>query len=102
VFEIVFDPGVKAHLMAIEVKYHGLIRAVITEQLEHDPGVETRNRKPLINPSVLSPARELRFGPGNRFRVFYRVDPDASQVRILAIGQKEGERLLIAGEIFDL
>jgi hypothetical protein len=41
---------------------------------------------------------EFRCGPDNRFRVFYEVDVAAQEVRILAIGVKERNRLLIGGE----
>jgi hypothetical protein len=42
----------------------------------------------------------MRCGPGNRFRVFYEAAPAEQTVRILAIGVKDGNRLLIAGEEF--
>jgi hypothetical protein len=41
---------------------------------------------------------ELRFGPDNRFRVFYAVDMEHHEVYILAIGIKKGNRLFIGGE----
>jgi hypothetical protein len=41
---------------------------------------------------------ELRLGPRNRFRVFYEVDREQGQVRVLAIGVKERNRLFIGGE----
>src|SRR5947208_12079453 len=43
------------------------------------PEKATRNRKPLERPVALAAGWELRFGPGNRFRVFYRVDADQRQ-----------------------
>jgi hypothetical protein len=45
---------------------------------------------------------EIRFGPGNRFRVFYEVDREEGTVYILAIGVKERERLYIGGEEIEL
>jgi hypothetical protein len=45
---------------------------------------------------------EIRFGPDNRFWVFYRVDNDIEQVVILAIGEKIGSRLLIGGEEIEI
>jgi hypothetical protein len=39
---------------------------------------------------------ELRFGPGNRFRVFYQVQAQA--VIILALGEKVGKRLFVEGK----
>jgi hypothetical protein len=45
---------------------------------------------------------ELRSGPDNRFRVFYGVDAEQRQVRILAIAVKKRNRLFLAGEEVDL
>ena len=60
----------------------------------HEPLAETRNRKPL-RPNLLAPW-ELRVG---ELRVFYEVAGDQYDVvRILAVGQKKGNRLLIAGK----
>ena len=67
-------------------------------QLQFEPDVETRNRKPLKRPVMFGAKWEIRFGTDNRFRVFYRVDYDQQQVVILAIGEKVGNRLLIGGE----
>jgi hypothetical protein len=44
----------------------------------------------------------LRFGPKNSFRVFYDVNHDEKTGSILAIGVKEGNRLVIGGEEFEL
>jgi hypothetical protein len=85
-------------LRAIERKYHPLIRSTIEEQLLFEPETETRNRKPLRQPVALGATWELRFGPDNRFRVLYAVDVDSRQVQVLAVGIKEGNRLLIGGE----
>jgi hypothetical protein len=45
---------------------------------------------------------ELRLGPDNRFRVFYRVEAEARRVRILAIAVKERNRIFLAGEEVEL
>jgi mRNA-degrading endonuclease RelE of RelBE toxin-antitoxin system len=96
-FEIVYPPIIKQHLRSIEAKYYSLIRKALETQLQFAPDVETRNRKPLKRPVTFGAQWELRFGPGNRFRVFYRVDYDNRQVVILAIGEKVGGRLFIGG-----
>lgn len=72
----------------------------IEGQLPFEPDVETRNRKPLKRPISFGAQWELRIGPNNRFRVFYVVDADNREVRVLAIGAKDHNRLLIAGEEF--
>lgn len=101
-FELIYDPEVAQHLTTIGRKYHSMIRRIIEEHLSHEPEVETKNRKPLLRPSVLAMAWELRFGPGNRFRVFYRLDPSTHAVHILAIGVKVGNRLFIGAKEFKL
>src|SRR5437588_2286939 len=97
-FDLIYDLEVRGHLDAIETKYHSLIRNAIEEQLRFEPATPTRNRKQLERPIDLGARWELRFGPDNRFRVFYRVDDTEHQVRILAIGVKERNRLFLGGE----
>ena len=97
-YSLVFDPEVKDHLRAVESKHHSLIRATIEEQLQFQPGRETRNRKPLRPPAPLGATWELRFGPEDCFRVLYAVDLESRQVQVLAVGVKERNRLLIGGE----
>jgi hypothetical protein len=97
-FTLVYPPIVKQHLKFIEAKYYSLIRESIEAQLQFEPDVETRNRKPLKHPVVFGAKWEIRFGADNRLRVFYRVDYDQRQVVILAIGEKVGNRLLIGGQ----
>ena len=98
-FDLIYAPQVKAHLKGIDAKYHALIRRSIESPLRFEPDVETRNRKPLKRPAELGGADwEVRFGPDNRFRVFYAVKGDTRQVHILAIGVKRGNRLVIGRE----
>ena len=97
-FVLIYDPETKNHLDAIESRFHSLIRTTIEEQLLFEPETATRNRKQLERPIDLGARWELRLGPDNRFRVFYRVDAEKRQVRVLAIGVKERNRLFLAGE----
>ena len=97
-----YDDAVREHLRWIDRKYHVLIRHTIEEQLTYEPAVKTRNRKPLIRPSTFGATWELRFGPENCFRVFYRLAPERALVSILAIGIKKGNRLFIGGKEFIL
>ena len=89
---------VKDHLRTIDTKYHALIRATIAEQLQFEPAVATRNRKPLQQPAAFEAQWEIRFGPDNRFRVLYDINEEEHQVLILAIGEKEQERVLVGGK----
>ena len=97
-FTLIFAPEVVAHLETIERKFHSLIRKQIRLRLSSEPEKETRNRKPLDVPAALGAQWELRFGPGNRFRVFYEVDAQARTVTILAIGVKARNTLRIGAE----
>src|SRR6266536_441019 len=93
-FTIVYAPITKQHLRMIEAKYYSLIREVVNEQLSFEPITETRNRKPLKRPVVFMATWEIRFGPKNRFRVYYDVNLEQTLVSILAIGVKHGNRVV--------
>jgi hypothetical protein len=99
-FNLVYADIVRQHLRAIGPKYYSLIRKAIEEQLLFEPDVETKNRKPLKRtaPFAEEAEWEIRFGPDNRFRVFYDVDRRRRDVYILAIGVKRGNRLVIGKE----
>jgi mRNA-degrading endonuclease RelE of RelBE toxin-antitoxin system len=101
-FIVRFAPDVISHLDPVEKKYHRLIRKTIDEQLLFEPETETRNRKFLEQPAPYGATWELRFGPNNRFRIFYEVVPEEREIWILAIGVKESNRLLIGREEFQL
>ena|SRR5438132_13495306 len=97
-FSLIYAPVVHKHLGAIDAKYDSLIREKAEEQLMHEPDVETRNRKPVRAPAAFQAEWELRFGPNNRFRVFYQVDHENREVRIVAVGLKDRNRLFVGGE----
>jgi mRNA-degrading endonuclease RelE of RelBE toxin-antitoxin system len=100
-YSLVYAAEVKNHLRAIDAKYHSLIRSEVEAQLFFDPDVETRNRKPLQRPIAFGADWELRLGPDNRFRVFYQVDAERREVRVLAVAVKDRDRLFIGGEEFE-
>ena len=97
-FVLIYAPVVHEHLAAIDAKYDSLIREKIDEQLTYEPDVKTRNRKPVEQPAAFQAEWELRFGPNNRFRVFYQIDREKYEVRIVAVGVKDRNRLLVGGE----
>jgi len=97
-YSLIFAPVVHNHLDAIDAKYDSLIRKKIEEQLTHEPDVETRNRKPVQPPAAFHAEWELRFGPNNRFRAFYQIDRANRQVRVVAVGVKDRNRLFVGGE----
>jgi mRNA-degrading endonuclease RelE of RelBE toxin-antitoxin system len=69
------------------------IRDGIYENLEHEPMVETRNRKKL-RPNETA-EWELRIG---KFRVFYDVAEAVRIVAIEAIAEKKSDSLFFQGE----
>jgi len=93
-YKIDFADSTKEHLKYLTANQRATIFASVKKQLIHEPFVETRNRKHLRkNPIV---PWELRIGD---LRVFYDLSPDESNVvEIVAVGIKEGNRLLIAGK----
>jgi hypothetical protein len=99
-FALVYADEVKQQMRMIEAKYHSMIQSELESQLLYDPTLETRNRKPLQRPMEFGADWELRFGPANRFRAFYQVNAERGEVRILALGVKVRNRLLIGGEEF--
>lgn len=102
-YELLYPTGFIVHLQTIERKHHPLIRTAIEEQLQFEPQVRTKNRKPLTKARIFAEGTwEIRFGPDNCFRVLYEVDRQHHAVRILAVGIKKGNRLYIGGEEMEL
>jgi mRNA-degrading endonuclease RelE of RelBE toxin-antitoxin system len=99
---LIYARGVTKHLKSIDANYDSLIRAKMEEQLLFEPNVETKNRKPLRKPAPFAAQWEIRFGPDNRFRVLYDIDEEARAVQIVAIGEKQGNRLIVGGEEVEL
>jgi hypothetical protein len=97
----VYADEVTQQVRAIETKYHSLIQSAIEAQLLHEPDVETRNRKPLKRPVTFGADWELRLGPDNRFRVFYQVNAEGREVRVLAVGVQDRNKLFIGGEEYE-
>ena len=69
----------------------------IETQLPYQPIQPTRNRKQLRENALAE--WELRI---DNIRVFYNVDVELSLVKIEAIGYKEGNKLFIHGEEYEL
>jgi mRNA-degrading endonuclease RelE of RelBE toxin-antitoxin system len=97
-YNLIYSPEIKEHLKAIDKQHHAQIREAIKEQLSFEPDQETRNRKSLEGSALWEGAWELRCGGQNRFRIFYQVDHENGEVRILAIGVKDRNQLIIGKE----
>ena len=97
-YTIEFAESVKEQLKTFTANQRATIFDSIEKQLSYEPLVETRNRKPL-RPNPVAPW-ELRIGS---LRVFYEVvSEEPNTVRILAVGQKKGNKLIIAGKEIEL
>jgi hypothetical protein len=59
-YTLIYARGVTKHLKSIDAKYDNLIRETIEEQLRFEPGVETKNRKPLRQPAPFAAQWEIR------------------------------------------
>jgi mRNA-degrading endonuclease RelE of RelBE toxin-antitoxin system len=92
-YEIVYAPEVQDHLSRFSKRDQTMILDTVPRQLAHQPAVTTRNRKPLdANP--IAPW-ELRIGD---YRVYFEVKEQPTHVvRIVAVGLKGRERVLIDG-----
>ena len=101
-YTLIYARGVTKHFKSIDAKYDSHIREKIEEQLLFEPNIETKNRKPLRQPAPFEAEWEIRFGPDNRFRVLYDIDQKQHTVQIVAIGEKKGNRLIVAEEEIDL
>jgi mRNA-degrading endonuclease RelE of RelBE toxin-antitoxin system len=97
-YSLEYAREVYEHLDFIERKHHRLIAKTIEQHLLYVPDRRTRNRKPLEEPTSMGATWELRFGLKNAFRVFYEVDNATNVVTILAIGIKQGNRVMVGGE----
>jgi len=92
-YKIGFTERALADLAWFKKNEQNEIRDGIYENLEHEPTLETRNRKKL-RPNETA-EWELRIG---KFRVFYDVDEAVRIVAIEAIAEKKGNSLFFQGE----
>jgi mRNA-degrading endonuclease RelE of RelBE toxin-antitoxin system len=91
-YAIEFAESVRTQLRYLNARQRTLIFASIEKQLVHQPLAETINRK-FLRPNPIA-LWELHIG---NLRVFYEVTADEPDVvKILAIGQKKGNKLFIA------
>lgn len=96
-YEVAFSAESLVHLRTLTARQQRIVLAAIAEQLSYEPTEPTRNRKEM-RPNPL--AWELRVGD---LRVYYYdIDEEDLVVDIRAVGIKEGNQVLIAGEVIDL
>lgn len=89
-----FAESVEDHFRALTARDRATALGAINRQLLHEPLKEIRHRKPL-RPNPIAPW-ELRVG---QLRVFYEVvGAKNGVVRILAVGRKRRNVLMIGGK----
>ena len=97
-YEIEFAESVRSQFRILTARERATLLDAIERQLLHEPLNETRNRKPL-RPNPIAPW-ELRVGP---LRVFYEVaGGEYGIVRVLAVGRKRRNAVLIGGKEIEL
>lgn len=101
-FTIILDEQVYDYFEAIDRKCDSLIQTEIQTQLRYEADVRTRNRKEMDRENTFGASWELRFGPGNRFRVLYAIDEVKHHVIILALVTKIGNRWYVGKEEIEL
>jgi len=90
-YEIEFDDVVPEHFRFLTAREKAWVLAEIAVQLTHEPLTRTRSRKRL-RPNRIA-TWELRVGG---LRVFYDVI-GTDVVRVLAVGRKRGNMVIIGG-----
>ena len=97
-YRIEYAPEAEAHLNALTKREATTVLDTVSRQLGHQPTVITRNRKPLeANPVA---PWELRIGA---LRVYFEVmEEPEGVVRIVAVGLKDRDRVLIGGVEIEL
>ncbi len=96
-FQIDFTPEAIDDLRSFRKYDQQRIIDEIEGQLPEGANQETRHRKRLRP----NPFAEWELHVGD-FRVFYNVNEDELRVTILAIGVKQGNKLFVHGEEFEL
>jgi len=96
-FQIDFTPAAIEDLRSFRKHDQQQIISGIETQLRHQPTEQSRNRKRL-RPNQLA-EWEVRIG---NFRLFYDVDADNEVVKIEAVGYKQGSKLFVHGEEYEL
>ncbi len=93
-YRIEYSPATDEHLRVLTARQRTTVFDAVAEQLAYQPGVETRNRKPM-RPNPLAPW-ELRIG---ELRVYYEfVEEPERLVTVLAVGVKQRSQVRIGGK----
>ncbi|WP_141699389.1 type II toxin-antitoxin system RelE family toxin [Candidatus Thiosymbion oneisti] len=93
-YTIEYSPDAEDHLWPLMARQRSIVLDSVDSQLAHQPGVETRNRKP-IRPNPVVPW-ELHIGD---LRAYYDiVEEPEKRVLVRAVGIKIRSSVRIGGE----
>ena len=95
-FNIVITEEAETQLRSLSAREQRIVEAGIMSRLVGQPTEETKAIKRL-RPNPLAEF-EVRI---ENFRVLYNVDEVVSEVTLLIVGKKVGNKLIVAGEEFD-
>ena len=97
-YTIEYSPDAEDHLRALTARQRTIVLDSVDEQLDNQPTVKTRNRKPM-RPDSRFPW-ELRIG---NLRVYYDVvEASKPMVCVRAIGVKERDQVRIGRKVIEL
>jgi mRNA interferase RelE/StbE len=94
-YRVTITREAKAQLLAFAVREQRLIGDGIAARLQDQPTVASKAVKAL-RPNPFA-SHELRLG---NFRVLYSVNDENFEVTIVAVGQKQGDKLIVEGKAF--
>jgi mRNA-degrading endonuclease RelE of RelBE toxin-antitoxin system len=92
-YEVRFSEEARAHLRELSARERRAVFDRVRTVLGDQPTRETRNLK-VLRPNPVAKF-ELRIGA---LRVFFEINGGGREVLVLAIGRKEGNRLLIGAK----
>ena len=97
-YRIEYSPETEEHFRYLSKRQQGIVLDAVERQLQFQPGIETRNRKPM-RPNPLAPW-ELRIGT---LRVYYDFEDSPERVVFIrAIGIKQRNNVRIGREMIQL
>jgi mRNA-degrading endonuclease RelE of RelBE toxin-antitoxin system len=97
-YRIEYSPETEEHFQYLSKRQQGIVLDAVERQLQFQPGIETRNRKPM-RPNPLAPW-ELRIGT---LRVYYDFEDSPERVVFIrAIGIKQRNNVIIGREMIQL
>ena len=97
-YRIEYSPETEEHFRYLSKRQQGIVLDAVERQLQFQPDIETRNRKPM-RPNPLAPW-ELRIGT---LRVYYDFEDSPERVVFIrAVGIKQRNNVRIGREMIKL